>query len=51
VAKPKGLPEGLRDWDVTAKLTDYQLKMSLNYVNSLANNAVRAPVKASTETR
>jgi carboxyl-terminal processing protease len=51
VAKPKGLPDGVRDWDVTAKLTDHQLKMSLNYLNGLANNAARAPVKASTETR
>jgi carboxyl-terminal processing protease len=48
VAKPKGLPENVRDWDVTTKLTDYQLKMSLNYLNSVANSGAR--VKASTET-
>ncbi|WP_309893818.1 S41 family peptidase [Archangium sp.] len=48
VARPKGLPEGVKDWDVTAKLTDHQLKMSLNYLNGLAKSA---PVKASTEVR
>ena len=51
VAKPKGLPESVRDWDVTAKLTDHQLKMALNYLNSVANSAARPPVKASTGTR
>ncbi|HYO51673.1 S41 family peptidase [Archangium sp.] len=51
VAKPKGLPESVSDWDVAAKLTDYQLKMSLNYLNSVANGGARTPVKASTETR
>jgi carboxyl-terminal processing protease len=30
---PKGLPEGLRDWDVTAKLTDHPLKVALDYLN------------------
>jgi carboxyl-terminal processing protease len=49
--KPKGLPEGLRDWDVTAKLTDYQLKVALNYLKGLANSGTLMPVKASTETR
>ncbi|OJT27697.1 carboxyl-terminal protease [Archangium sp. Cb G35] len=48
VAKPKNLPESVRDWDVSAKVTDYQLKMSLNYLNSVANGAAR-PTKASTE--
>jgi carboxyl-terminal processing protease len=51
VAKPKGLPESVRDWDVPAKLTDYQLKMSLNYLNSVANRGACTPVKASNETR
>jgi carboxyl-terminal processing protease len=37
--QPKGLPEGLRDWDVTAKLTDYQLKVALDYLNGLAAQA------------
>jgi carboxyl-terminal processing protease len=30
------LPANLKDWDVTAKLTDYQLKVSLNYLNGVA---------------
>ncbi|MFL5351159.1 S41 family peptidase [Archangium sp.] len=53
VAKPKGLPESVRDWDVAAKLTDYQLKMALSYLNSVANAGAKAPapVKASNETR
>ncbi|WNG34563.1 S41 family peptidase [Archangium minus] len=51
VAKPKALPENVRDWDVTAKLTDHQLKMSLNYLNSVANGTARSPVKASNEAR
>ncbi|PTL78631.1 S41 family peptidase [Vitiosangium sp. GDMCC 1.1324] len=49
VAKPKGLPESVRDWDVTAKLTDHQLKMSLNYLNSVSNTGTKTPVKASNE--
>ncbi|QRK04026.1 S41 family peptidase [Archangium violaceum] len=50
MAKPRGLPEGVRGWDVTAKLTDHQLKMSLNYLNGVANGAARRPaVKASNE--
>ncbi len=32
---PKALPENLRDWDVTAKLADHQLKMALNYLNDV----------------
>jgi carboxyl-terminal processing protease len=31
--RPKGIPEGLKDWDVTAKLTDPMLKTALNYLN------------------
>jgi len=34
--QPKGLPEGLKDWDVTAKLTDSMLKTALNYLNGLS---------------
>ncbi|HYV45250.1 MAG TPA: S41 family peptidase [Myxococcaceae bacterium] len=30
------LPANLKDWDVTGKLTDYQLKIALNYLNSVA---------------
>ena len=45
--KPKALPESTRAWDATAKLTDAALKLSLNYVNVLANGAPRAPLKAS----
>ncbi len=33
--RPKGLPEGLKDWDVTAKMTDSMLKTALNYLNGL----------------
>ncbi len=33
---PKGLPEGLKSWDVTEKLTDYQLKVALDYLNGVA---------------
>ena len=30
------LPENLKIWDVTEKLSDYQLKIALNYLNGLA---------------
>jgi len=30
------LPANLKDWDITAKLTDAQLKVALNYLNGLA---------------
>jgi carboxyl-terminal processing protease len=41
------LPENLKAWDVTDKLTDYQLKVALNYLNgataSPGKNTARAP--------
>ena len=30
------LPANLKDWDVTGKVADYQLKVALNYLNSVA---------------
>ena len=41
------LPENLKAWDVTDKLTDYQLKIALNYLNAspgtVGKNTARAP--------
>ncbi|MBL9037120.1 MAG: S41 family peptidase [Archangium sp.] len=42
------LPENLRGWDLTDKLTDYQLKVALNYLNTASTgppvrNTARAP--------
>jgi carboxyl-terminal processing protease len=42
------LPENLKPWDVSDKVTDYQLKIGLAYVNTLAlgtegRNTARAP--------
>lgn len=41
------LPENLKPWDVTDKLTDYQLKIALNYLNAapgtVGKNTARAP--------
>lgn len=41
------LPENLKLWDVTEKLSDYQLKIALNYLNGLAppgkTTAAKAP--------
>jgi carboxyl-terminal processing protease len=31
----QNLPENLKTWDVTEKLSDYQLKIALNYLNGL----------------
>ncbi len=44
------LPENLKSWEVTDKLTDYQLKVALNYLNSSSvgtpgRNTARAPVE------
>ncbi|MGQ0506890.1 MAG: S41 family peptidase [Myxococcaceae bacterium] len=35
------LPQDLRKWDVSEKLTDYQLKTALNYLNGVAPMSVR----------
>jgi carboxyl-terminal processing protease len=51
VAQPKALPASLRPWDVTAKLTDHQLKMALNYLNDVATGGARTPTRAGTEAR
>lgn len=42
------LPDGLKAWDVSDKVADYQLKIALSYLNSMAShsggrNTVRAP--------
>jgi hypothetical protein len=42
------LPENLTPWDVTEKMTDYQLKVALNYLNvaaapAVGKNTARAP--------
>ncbi len=42
------LPENLKPWDVTEKMTDYQLKVALNYLNvaaapAVGKNTARAP--------
>ncbi|NMO20760.1 S41 family peptidase [Pyxidicoccus fallax] len=46
---PRGLPEGLKDWAVTAELKDkdYPLKVALDYLNGLASAPGRAPARAS----
>lgn len=45
-AAPKGLPANLRDWDVTAKVSDSQLKVALNYLNAVAPAGAKAPRRA-----
>ncbi|WNG20071.1 S41 family peptidase [Cystobacter fuscus] len=46
VVKAKRFSEEPRAWDVTAKLTDHQLQVALNYLNGLARGT-RPPMKAS----
>ena len=41
------LPENLKAWDVTDKVSDYQLKIALNYLNGVSNLSSRATAKAS----
>ncbi|HZI11803.1 MAG TPA: S41 family peptidase [Myxococcus sp.] len=43
---PRGLPEGLKPWDVTAGLKDYPLKVALEYLNGLASAPRGAPSRA-----
>ncbi|GHG64309.1 S41 family peptidase [Comamonas sp. JC664] len=43
---PRGLPEGLKPWDVTAKLEDYPLRVALDYLNGVASAPARAPARA-----
>ena len=33
------LPDNLKPWDVSDKVADYQLKVSLSYLNSIAGPA------------
>ncbi|MBJ6759316.1 S41 family peptidase [Myxococcaceae bacterium JPH2] len=35
-AAPQTLPANLRDWDVTAKLSDWQLRVALNYLHGVS---------------
>ncbi|WP_163995331.1 S41 family peptidase [Pyxidicoccus caerfyrddinensis] len=46
-AAPHGLPEGLKDWDVTAALKDYPLKVALDYLHGLAPAQARGPARTS----
>ncbi len=40
------LPENLKAWEVTEKLTDYQLKVALNYLNGAAVSAGKSTARA-----
>ncbi len=42
--EPRGLPEGLKPWDVTAKLEDHPLRVALDYLHGVAST--RAPARA-----
>ena len=42
--EPRGLPEGLKPWDVTAKLEDHPLRVALDYLHGVAS--ARAPARA-----
>ncbi|MCP3144032.1 S41 family peptidase [Pyxidicoccus xibeiensis] len=44
---PRGLPEGLKPWDVTAKLEDYPLKVALEYLHGIATAPARVPARTS----
>jgi carboxyl-terminal processing protease len=41
------LPEGVKPWDLTDKIADYQLKVALNYLNSAAQMKPTAKVNTS----
>jgi carboxyl-terminal processing protease len=43
---PHSLPANLKPWDVTAKLKDPPLKVSLDYINSLAGTEQAPPQRA-----
>lgn len=43
---PRGLPEGLKPWDVTAGLKDYPLKVALEYLHGLASSPQRPASRA-----
>jgi carboxyl-terminal processing protease len=40
------LPENLKPWDVTEKMSDYQLKVALNYLNAAGGAPGRVTAKA-----
>lgn len=42
------LPENLKAWDVTDKLTDYQLKIALNYLNAAPGTVGKNTARATT---
>ena len=44
------LPDGLKAWDVTDKLQDYQLKVALNYLNGVSSAPGRVTAKAPSST-
>jgi carboxyl-terminal processing protease len=48
---PRNLPADLKGWDITDKLSDYQLKVALNYLNGVTPSQMtgRATAKASGE--
>lgn len=45
--EPRGLPEGLKDWAVTAALEDYPLKVALDYLHGVTSAPAKTPVRAS----
>jgi carboxyl-terminal processing protease len=40
------LPEPLKPWEVTEKLTDYQLKIALNHLNALGPSQQKTTARA-----
>ncbi|WP_434347855.1 S41 family peptidase [Myxococcus virescens] len=44
--EPRGLPENLKPWDVTAKLEDYPLRVALDYLHGMASAPARTPSRA-----
>ncbi|MBL8935799.1 MAG: hypothetical protein JNM69_14685 [Archangium sp.] len=42
------LPENLKSWEVTDKLTDYQLKIALNYLNMAPGTVGKNTARATT---
>jgi carboxyl-terminal processing protease len=43
----RGLPEGLKAWDVTAGMKDHPLKVALDYLHGLGPAPARAPARTS----
>ena len=40
------LPDNLKPWDVTEKMSDYQLKVALQYLNTQTTTPGRVTAKA-----